>query len=588
MCTRLVYLICFVLVLALLSGSAYAATLLDYDFSDGSGTTVTDLSGSGNHGTLVGFSNTSGGAGVFNSSEGWVTGGGLSFLDDGVRSYVETPLNLSALPGDFTLEFQANYAGASSWVPAIGSNASGCCAESIFFGINSNLTDVEVRLQDSGGPVGPHPWSSPPDTTLHHLALVYDVVTDGVEVFVDGTSIGTATRSAANMAGVTTQFRVANTGWADSEQWDGILFGVAISDQKLGPGSFVIPNRPKVQEKASDPDPDDETTDVPVGVVLSWTPGDFANTHDVYFGTSFDDVNEATKASPEYKTTKSFGDESYAPGLLDFETAYYWRIDEVNAPPHQSTVFKGDIWQFTTEPFAYPITDVNTTASSSQMEGWGPQNTVNGSGLDADDLHSTEDTDMWLSSATGPQPTWIQYEFDKSYKLHQMWVWNYNTLFEPFVGFGLKDVTIEYSTNGTDWTDLGGVPQFTRAPGTDGYAHNTTVDFDGVVAKYVRLTATSNYSGGLVDQYGLSEVRFLYIPVWPREPDPPDGATGLHPDITLSWRAGREAATHKLYLSSNREAVTNDTVAAIPVTEASYDAGTLELGKTYYWKINEV
>ena len=229
-----------VLVLGLLSVSAYAGTVLHYDFSDGTGTTATDLSGSGNDGTLVGFADTSADAGSFGASEGWVTGGGLSFLDDDAVSYVETPLNLSALPGDFTLEFQANYAGSESWTPAIGSNAGGCCAEAIFFGIHQNLENVEVRLQDSGGPIGPHPWTAP-DETLHHVVMVFDSATNDVEVFADGTSIGTANRPAANMAGVTSQFRIANTGWAPSEQWGGVLYSVAISDTKLAPGSFVIP-----------------------------------------------------------------------------------------------------------------------------------------------------------------------------------------------------------------------------------------------------------------------------------------------------------------------------------------------------------
>ena len=42
-------------------------------------------------------------------------------------------------------------------------------------------------------------------------------------------------------------------------------------------------------------------------------------------------------------------------------------------------------------------------------------------------------------------------------------------------------------------------------------SHNTTVDFGGVRAKYVRLTITSNWGGKTV-QYSLSEVRFFYIP----------------------------------------------------------------------------
>ena len=46
-------------------------------------------------------------------------------------------------------------------------------------------------------------------------------------------------------------------------------------------------------------------------------------------------------------------------------------------------------------------------------------------------------------------------------------------------------------------------------PSRSDYEHNTVVDFEGVEAKYVRLTALSNW-GGLSTQYGLSEVRFFY------------------------------------------------------------------------------
>ena len=45
---------------------------------------------------------------------------------------------------------------------------------------------------------------------------------------------------------------------------------------------------------------------------------------------------------------------------------------------------------------------------------------------------------MWLSELTGPQPTWIQFEFDKVYVLHEMRVWNSNTEFEPSIGYGAR------------------------------------------------------------------------------------------------------------------------------------------------------
>jgi hypothetical protein len=134
---------------------------------------------------------------------------------------------------------------------------------------------------------------------------------------------------------------------------------------------------------ALDPSPPDAETDVPRDVVLAWTPGESINTHDVYFGTNFADVNGASRANTlDLLLSQSQGTNTYdPPGRLDFGRTYYWRIDEVSAPP-DSTVFKGDVWSFTVEPFAFQAEDLIAKASSSS-KGKGPENTVDGSGLDA-------------------------------------------------------------------------------------------------------------------------------------------------------------------------------------------------------------
>ncbi len=341
-----------------------------------------------------------------------------------------------------------------------------------------------------------------------------------------------------------------------------------------------------VSYSAADPSPADDAVDVPRDVVLSWEPGKYAATHNVYLGTSASAVGGATVTNPlDVLLIEGHDSNSYDPGMiLDLGQTYYWRVDEVNAAP-DDTVHRGEIWSFTAEPVGYPIADVTATASSFSA-GQIPENTINSSGLDANDLHSNESASMWLSEAGDGGSVWIQYEFDKIYKLHQMWVWNYNVELEHVVGYGFNDVTIEYSPDGSNWTQLEGVPQFAWAPGTDGYAHDTTIDFAGALAKSVRLTANSNH--GPFDQYGLSEVRFFYIPGWAREPDPQDGAAGIHPDAVLSWRPGREAAMHEVYLSTDEQSVMDGTVPAVTVTEASYNPGTLELGTTYHWRVDEI
>jgi len=339
---------------------------------------------------------------------------------------------------------------------------------------------------------------------------------------------------------------------------------------------------------ASEPNPANEQADVPRDAVLSWKTGTNADKHDVYLGTSFDDVSNATTTvDPGGVYQGRIDPNIYTPTeRLVFGETYYWRIDEVEADG--TKIHKGDVWSFTAELFAYAIENIIATASSIE-EGKGPENTVNGSGLDSSGLlHDNESVgNVWLSSQLGAQPTWIEYEFDKAYKLHQMWVWNSNDSLEPLIGFGFKDVTVEYSVNGTDYTTLGTTHEFAQAPGASGYAHNTTVDFGGVAATYVRLTANSNW-GGIFNQYGLSEVRFFYIPIHAREPSPASGATDVDLDLALGWIAGREAAKHSVYFSSDEQAVIDGTALVDTVTETSYGPLALDLGTTYYWRVDEV
>ncbi len=337
---------------------------------------------------------------------------------------------------------------------------------------------------------------------------------------------------------------------------------------------------------AMDPIPVDKATDVPSDTALGWTKGDFAQKHNVYLGTSFNDVNTATAGAPlNVLVSEGQGDTTFKPAKgLEFGKTYYWRVDEVNAPP-TSTIFKGEVWSLTVEPYAYPLTTKITATASSFQAGMGPENTVNGSGLNNLDQHSTEAKEMWLS--TGAQPNWIQYEFDKAYKLHEMWVWNSNQMIEPFIGFGAKKVTIETSVDGTTWTPVANVPEFARGTGLAGYAANTTVSLGGAVAKFVKLTITANW-GGAAPQTGLSEVRFFYVPVEARAPQPAAAAGNVAVDTSLNWRPGREATSHKVYFGTDQAAVAGGTAPAQTLTDHGFTPGVLTLGTTYYWRVDEV
>jgi len=162
----------------------------------------------------------------------------------------------------------------------------------------------------------------------------------------------------------------------------------------------LIGTPPEPPAKATSPNPANSTTNVSITATLSWTAGSGAASHDVYFGTAFNDVNSAERllsdlngnniidwndisrlteywlldpagsepyagvnddnivdffdyallsqdwmntAGPVFKGNQDAN--SYNPGTLALNTTYCWRIDEVNGP---NTV-TGDVWSFTTQ-----------------------------------------------------------------------------------------------------------------------------------------------------------------------------------------------------------------------------------------------
>jgi hypothetical protein len=116
----------------------------------------------------------------------------------------------------------------------------------------------------------------------------------------------------------------------------------AVETHKGDVWSFTTPGA------VGNPQPAYGAMDVQLNVILSWTPADSAASHELYLGMDKEAVRNADTGAPEYKDSKSFGDESYDPGLLEPETSYYWRVDEVDG---QGNTAKGPLWIFTTGAF---------------------------------------------------------------------------------------------------------------------------------------------------------------------------------------------------------------------------------------------
>ena len=99
--------------------------------------------------------------------------------------------------------------------------------------------------------------------------------------------------------------------------------------------------------KANSPSPSNGAVDIRQTATLDWSPGHYAASHEVYFGVDEEDVKNANTGSPEYKDSVALGSEGYDPGELEWDTTYFWRIDQVdNLNPESPWI--GTVWSFTT------------------------------------------------------------------------------------------------------------------------------------------------------------------------------------------------------------------------------------------------
>jgi len=338
---------------------------------------------------------------------------------------------------------------------------------------------------------------------------------------------------------------------------------------------------------ASVPIPTNGKTDILRDASVAWSPGIYPGTHDVYLGKDFNDVNDASRTSPMgVKVAQDLDVNSVDVGRLDFGETYYWRVDEANSSADQ-TIHKGLIWSFEVEPYAYPVaSDLIVASASSVAPKFDVNALVDGNGL-SDGQHGVAENSQWLSTATDFTPT-VRFDFVKPQILNKVIIWNSNQSAEGFVGWGAKDIVMETSVDGETWTVVEGATQLTRAPGDAKYNTPDEIALGDVLVQHVRIQILSSF-GGLPVGTGLSEVQFHAVPMYARMFTPADGSTDLDPRATASWRSGRQADQHEVYVSEDPN-MTDATTQMKTSNTNSYDLAQfdLTLGKSYYWRVDEV
>jgi hypothetical protein len=79
---------------------------------------------------------------------------------------------------------------------------------------------------------------------------------------------------------------------------------------------------------------------------------------------------------------------------------------------------------------------------------------------------------------------------------------------------------------------------------------------------------------------------FTIAPKTAYSPSPADGAESVDPNIVLKWEPGYDAILHYVFFGDDYNTV-NDAVTVAPQAVATYKPGTLDLEKTYYWRVDE-
>jgi hypothetical protein len=378
MCKQLIYLISLALLLSILPTSeAQADTVGWWRFNEGSGDTVTDSSGNDHHGTLLGTPEWVAGPDGF--------GGALSFGPEktiGIDCGIFDPTNGT---GQFTIALWAFWDGTGTFQHFITKSA-GWGADTMMFQVelwgahtNEAYTD---RVGVSHQPAGSVAFSIMPKNEWVHLTWTFDG-TD-LRVYLNGVD-EEGPKSFSIGPDVDAQLEIgynSNRPEPSERTFHGYLDEVRIYDKALTADEvLLVMQGGEGFPNAFAPSPADGALYPDTWVNLSWRPGDFAQSHDVYFGESFNDVNdgiEGTFLGNQSLTfiIVGFPGFAYPDGLVP-GTTYYWRIDEVNDIEPNSP-WKGNVWSFSLPPKTayFPIPadgadSVDLNVELSWTEGYG-------------------------------------------------------------------------------------------------------------------------------------------------------------------------------------------------------------------------
>ena len=390
------------------------------------------------------------------------------------------------------------------------------------------------------------------------------------------------TGQTAGYANVNFRFRFDSMGWLSGDYWQ-------IDDIELEVfGGVPTPADPPGQ--ASSPSPAPDAGDVGVESDLNWAAGSGATSHDVYFGDTIPLNPQGNQAAT-----------SFDPGSLNYETTYYWRIDEVNG----DGTTPGNTWSFTTE--AEPVLP-GPAGNPSPGDGATGVNVGDdlswtaGADADSHDVY-IDDVFQGNQAVTTFDPGTLAHSTAYSWRIDEVngdgtttgSTWSFTTEAAPVMPGPASNPGPSDGATGVNVDD-----DLVWTAGSDTISHDVYFNgaFQGNQANTTFDLGTLAYSTAYnwrIDEVNANgtttgstwsfttEAEPVSPPGPASSPGPADGASGVGVEADLDWTAGSGTTSHNIYFGT-----ASPPPSLGSQTGTVYDPGTLNHGTTYYWRIDEV
>ncbi len=313
------------------------------------------------------------------------------------------------------------------------------------------------------------------------------------------------------------------------------------------------------------PSPRDGEKWIAADTILTWTPGQTATAHEVFFSTDRQTVSARAASTFQGRLDA----QACYPGPLAAGTTYYWAVDELCGDQR----YAGPVWSFTTFAGgglkAQYFTNMTLSGSPALVQ-----------------IEDRIDHDWGTGPVVGTFSDGVSARWTADLEIALPGTYTFITTSDDGVRLWLDgNLLID------NWTGHGPMDDYSRPTKLDPGIHN------------LRLEWYDLWQGCLIQLWWqTSSMDRQIIPPGPLQPPlratplyPANAATALPRDLTLTWLAGQSAAGHDIYFGRDPNAVAaatpTDTAlykGRLPLPQMTWAPGPLEANQTYYWRIDEV